>query len=185
MSNCCNTNQAEGSCATIVAEERSDKDSGCGGCGIEGRAVERQTLLHHVKHDFLDRVNGESYRFCSDSDCEVVYFGDRGTRFLVDDLRELVSTKTEGNKRPICYCFGFTEGDARQQIERTGQSTSPTTISRLIKAGMCACEVRNPAGVCCLGEVNRTVKRLSEQRPEPVESPLTAVADCYAKADRS
>ncbi len=61
---------------------------------------------------------------------------------------ELVTTKTQGDKRPICYCFGFSEGDARKEIERTGQSTIPATVSGLIKAGMCACEVRNPAGVC-------------------------------------
>jgi len=57
-------------------------------------------------------------------------------------------------------CFGFTEGDGRKEIERTGHSWIPQTISRLIKAGMCACEVRNPAGVCCLGEVKNTVKHL-------------------------
>jgi hypothetical protein len=77
-----------------------------------------------------------------------------------------VTAKTRGNQRPICYCFGFAEGDARGEIERTGSSTIPATISKLIKAGMCACEVRNPAGVCCLGEVNQTVERLLKTNVE-------------------
>ncbi|MCA1604756.1 MAG: hypothetical protein LC775_04610, partial [Acidobacteria bacterium] len=93
-----------------------------------------------------------------------VYYGDGGTRFTVHDLRELVTAKTKGDARPICYCFGFTEGDARREIELTGRSSIPTTISKLIKEGICACEVRNPAGVCCLGEVNRTMKRLMTER---------------------
>ncbi len=127
-------------------------------------------------------MNGEAYRFCADPHCEVVYYGDSGTRFSVDDLRELVSAKTTGDRRPICYCFGFTEGDARKEIERIGQSMIPAQISKLIKAGMCACEVRNPAGVCCLGEVNRTVKRLSaEHKAEDEAAELTSIADCCAR----
>jgi hypothetical protein len=105
-------------------------------------------------------VNSEAYRFCPDPNCAVVYFSESGTRFTVDEVRELVSAKTTSDRRPICYCFGFTEGDAREEITRDGTSKIPSQISQLIKAGMCACEVRNPAGVCCLGEVNRTVKRL-------------------------
>jgi hypothetical protein len=67
--------------------------------------------------------------------------------------------------RQVCirYCFGFTEGDAREEIVRTGKSNIPATVSRLIKARMCECEVRNPSGACCLGEVTRTVKRLSDE----------------------
>jgi hypothetical protein len=34
---------------------------------------------------------------------------------------------------------------------------------------MCACEMRNPAGVCCLGEVSQTVKRFSAQHKSSVQ----------------
>lgn len=144
----------------------------CLDCGVEGRPVERQTVFHHVKPEYLTRVNGEVYRFCPDPNCAVVYFGESGTRFTVDEVRELVSTKATGDARPICYCFGFTEGDAREDIIKTGTSIIPKQISQLIKAGICACEVRNPAGVCCLGEVNRTVKRLLTEYKASVESVL-------------
>jgi len=167
MSDCCSLDRPGESCATVLTDQRATPH--CTDCGTEGRPVERQTILHHVKHEHLERVNDEIYRFCPDPNCEVVYFGNGGTRFMNDDLRELVTAKTKGDHRPICYCFGFTEGDARKEIKRTGQSTIPATVSGLIKAGMCACEVRNPAGVCCLGEVNQTVKRLSAQHKSPVE----------------
>lgn len=180
MSDCCSVERKGESCATVLSD--ADIATCCLDCGAEGRPVERQTILHHVKHEHLARVNGDAYRFCPDSSCAVVYFGESGTRFTVQDLRELVSAKTTGDARPICYCFGFTEGDAREDIARNGTTTIPKQISRLIKAGMCACEVRNPAGVCCLGEVNRTVKRLSAAyKAETEASALTSITQCCAR----
>ncbi len=168
MNDCCAVPGSTDACAIVVDKEIADADSRCSTCRTEGRPVERQTILHHVKHEYLDRVNGEAYRFCAEPNCSIVYYAE-GMRLTVDDLRELVTTKTQGDKRPICYCFGFTEGDARKEIERTGQSTIPATVSGLIKVSMCACEVRNPAGVCCLGEVNQTVNRLSAEHKASVQ----------------
>lgn len=145
----------------MVAGERRI-DSNCAGCDTEGRPVERQTVLHHAKPYLLDRLSDESYRFCPDPICKVVYFGNSGMRVSVNDLREPVTVKTKGDARPICYCFGFIEGDVRSEIELTGRSAIPTTISRLIKQGMCACEVRNPSGACCLGEVKKVVERFTK-----------------------
>lgn len=159
MSNCCTSERSRESYATVLSD--TNAPTRCLDCGVEGRGVEPKTILHHVKHEHLARVNSEDYCFCPDQNCAVVYFSESGTQFTVDEVRELVSAKTTGDRRPICYCFGFTEGDARIDIARNGTSMIPKQISQLIKAGMCACEVRNPAGVCCLGEVNLTVKRLS------------------------
>ena len=170
MSNCCTEARSGERCAMVLRDKSAATH--CLDCGVEGRPVERQTVFHHVKPEYLTRVNGEVYRFCPDPNCAVVYFGESGTRFTVDEVRELVSTKATGDARPICYCFGFTEGDAREDIIKTGTSIIPKQISQLIKAGICACEVRNPAGVCCLGEVNRTVKRLLTEYKASVESVL-------------
>jgi hypothetical protein len=158
MSNCCGEERSGESCATVLSDKNAP--TRCFDCGVEGRPVKRQTMLHHVRHEHLARVNSEAYRLCPDPNCAVVYFSESGTRFTVDEVRELISAKTTGDRRPVCYCFGFTEGDVREEITGEGTSKIPSQISQLIKAGMCACEVRNPAGVCCLGEVNRTVKRL-------------------------
>ena len=138
MNDCCAVPGSTDACAIVVDKEIADADSRCSTCGIEGRPVERQTILHHVKHEHLDRLNGEVYRFCAEPNCPIVYYGDKGACFTVDDLREPVAAKIQGDARPICYCFGFSEGDARKEIERTGQSTIPATVSLLIKAGMCA-----------------------------------------------
>ena len=162
MSECCRIPEQESTAA--LCKPGLPAEAACAACGEVGRSVERKTVLQHVRHDLLDRVTDTNYRFCAAPSCAVVYYGGDGARFVADDLREPVSVKTSGEKRPLCYCFGFTEGDARAEIERAGSSTIPARIGHLIKEGMCACEVRNPAGACCLGEVNRTVKRLLAER---------------------
>ncbi len=81
---------------------------------------------------------------------------------MIDDTRELVTSKTMGDARPLCYCFGFTEGFARREIARTGESSVSKQVSQFIKEKLCVCEIRNPSGACCLGEVNKAIKRLIE-----------------------
>ena len=166
MSDCCAALGSTGSCDILVGQTDAKTETRCSACGNEGRPVAGQTILHHVKHEHLERIGDEAFRFCGDQQCPVVYYGDRGTRFSVDEVRELVSAKVIGDERPICYCFGFTERDAREEIVRTGSSTIPATVSGLIKSGMCACEIRNPSGACCLGEVNRIVKGLMSEAAE-------------------
>ncbi|MGH9959518.1 MAG: putative iron-sulfur cluster-binding metallochaperone [Pyrinomonadaceae bacterium] len=105
--------------------------------------------------------NDDDYRFCSRSDCRTVYFTDQGGQsFKTDDLRVRVGLKEKDGRIPLCYCFGFDEAEVRREITNTGRTTIPQRISVLIKQGMCACPARNPSGSCCLGDVNKTVKRL-------------------------
>jgi hypothetical protein len=165
------------SCEMVLCDKNAP--TCCLDCGTEGRPVGRQTTLHHIRHEYLDRVHDEAYRFCPDPNCKVIYYSESGTRFTIGEVRELVGAKTKGDTRPVCYCFGFTEGDIRKEIAREGSTTIPRQISRLIKAGMCACEVRNPAGACCLGEVNQITQRLSELHEEETDaSGLASATDC-------
>ena len=43
-----------------------------------------------------------------------------------------------------------------------GQDKPKRIGAILIREGLCACEARNPSGMCCLGELNKTVNRLTE-----------------------
>ena len=67
---------------------------------------------------------------------------------------------------PICYCFGFTEAMAVEEIRATGKCTIPQRITAEVKSGNCACEIRNPQGSCCLGNVTAAVKRAMERAAE-------------------
>ena len=88
------------------------------------------------------------------------------------DLRIAVRLKTSTDLVPLCYCFGFEESHLREEITETGSTTVPERISRLIREGLCACDVRNPSGKCCLGEVKRTATRLMKAAEKRDHNPL-------------
>jgi hypothetical protein len=102
-------------------------------------------------------------QFCSSEKCLTVYYSASGEAFTTADVRELVTAKSSGDSRPLCYCFGFTEGFARREIAHTGVSSVPIQVAQFIKEKLCVCKIRNPAGACCLGEINKTIKRLKSQ----------------------
>ena len=59
----------------------------------------------------------------------------------------------------VCYCFRHTPGSIRAELVETGQRTVVETVTEGTQGGQCACDIRNPQGSCCLGNVRATVKR--------------------------
>lgn len=143
----------------------------CTNCKRPSRPVSRKTVLLMLKPHLLEEAMTGTYSFCLARDCPVVYFEEQGFhKFTADDLRVPVGVKASQDPIPLCYCFGFDESHIRDDISRAGITTIPERISRLIREGLCACESRNPAGVCCLGEVNRAVRRIAASQPSATES---------------
>lgn len=105
------------------------------------------------------------YYFCDSPDCDLVYFAfdPRAPRFRREDLSVRVGVKNSSDPIPVCYCFGFTRQDILEEIRATGQSTVAKRIAVEVEAGRCACEIKNPSGKCCLGEVARAVKSTEQQ----------------------
>lgn len=159
---CCPTESAtqEREVSEAIANETPDQL--CTNCGSQSRAVSRKTVLLMLKPHLLEEAMTGTFSFCPTRDCPIVYFEEQGVhRFTTDDLRVAVGVKASKDPIALCYCFGFDESHIREEISKTGRTTVPERISRLIREGLCACESRNPAGVCCLGEVNRAAKRLA------------------------
>lgn len=149
------TNCAEDHCD--VATESADS---CFLCGARGVAVDRITLKALLTSEAYRRGVPPSPRFCANPECSVVYF-DRevGVQFRERDVLEPVHAKRPGEAEvPVCYCFGVTPGSIEEEIKRTGGSSASREIAEEVKAGCCACEVRNPKGSCCLGDVIRVEK---------------------------
>jgi hypothetical protein len=46
-----------------------------------------------------------------------------------------------------------TETDIRRENAKTARSTASAEIAEHVKAHRCACELRNPQGSCCLGNI--------------------------------
>lgn len=141
----------------------------CPVSGTRGKPVELQTVKALLTERTLRRVGMSSHRFCPDPDCDVVYFDAAGNRYTTADLRVPVWQKEAFGERMVCYCFGETEASIRAEVERLGRSDAIARVRQHVEAGRCACEVRNPRGVCCLGDVTEAVKRvaLSLQSAQP------------------
>ncbi|MBX3053730.1 MAG: hypothetical protein KF753_19785 [Caldilineaceae bacterium] len=146
-------------CAVPPVQGRGTKQS-CPVCGAKGKNVDTQTVKAMLAVS-LDSLTSRAYRFCPTQSCEVVYFGERGDVYTEDDLRERVHQKhPDAADVFVCYCFRHTPGSIQRELRLTGTSTVVEQINAGIRAGQCACEIRNPQGSCCLGNVIATVKRV-------------------------
>lgn len=120
------------------------------------------TLKHAVLPDFLKVVNKPGFLFCRTAYCAVVYFHPNGETIKRSDLRIRVGLKEALDPVPVCYCFGFTERMLLDEIQASGHTTIPQRIAAEVEAKHCACEVRNPQGSCCLGNVKAAEKRAQQ-----------------------
>jgi hypothetical protein len=129
----------------------------CPGCGEVGRKLGRITLKALLRPEALAGLSAPEHRFCATASCRVVYFG-LGEVFRREDVAMPVFRKEPAGRRTVCYCFAVSEDDIRREIEATSRATVVERITGLVKSDRCACEVRNPQGTCCLGNVTRVVK---------------------------
>jgi hypothetical protein len=74
------------------------------------------------------------------------------------EIKVRVGIKENDNPIPLCYCFGYTREHVRTDIERGGSTGIPERIKAEIQGGFCACEVKNPSGDCCLGNVMKAIQ---------------------------
>ncbi len=156
---CCRTGA---SCESSEPASRPPAHASCPECGSPADRVHPITLEHLVRPEARPRVDSKaSWYFCRSRTCDVVYFQlDGDGRFLRSDLSVRVGVKETEDPIPLCYCFGHTRASVEEEIVATGRTTVIESISEEIRAGRCACEVKNPSGRCCLPEVKVAVKQL-------------------------
>lgn len=83
-----------------------------------------------------------------------------------DQLTVRVGIKEKNDPVPLCYCFNFDRQMVREDIRTKGSTEIPGIITSRVKAGECRCEVTNPSGTCCLGNVLRAVKQALAMREQ-------------------
>jgi len=152
----------EDCCATKNSPITVDTDINCPQCGHKGKGIKIITMKSLLLPEALATLEADgNYRMCSNPECQVVYFNDKGGMYRTQDLKVPVFPKSDGPDCPICYCFGWTRRKLKADHDQAGQSTAVHEISEHIKAGRCGCEVNNPEGSCCLGNVEKYVTSLS------------------------
>lgn len=138
----------------------------CPACGGRGAAVQLQTVKALLTEIALRRIQLTHYRFCSSDACDVVYFGDDSGHFGTGDIRVPVWQKLVPGARLLCYCFGESEAVVRAELLQGRPADVVIRIRTHIAAERCACDIRNPRGDCCLGDVIAAVKRIQAEITE-------------------
>ena len=121
-------------------------------CPVNGKeygSVGIKTVLHHLTEPWNRDVNGHSFYYCTDPDCDVVYFTKDQSVFKKSALRTKVGIKEKSPERPVCYCFGVSHAAANEN-KRTKEF-----VTNMTKQSLCSCETSNPSGRCCLNEFPR------------------------------
>jgi hypothetical protein len=150
MSDCCSVNEKSSAAPAVMA---------CPVSGGRCKQVNILTVRSLVRHIPLGMPETQYY-FCEMPECEAVYFplDPKAPSFRRGELMVRVGAKETEDPITICYCFGFTRQDIWDEICSTGKSTAAERITAEVEAGRCACEVRNPSGKCCLGDITRAAK---------------------------
>lgn len=153
MSNCCST--------TTVAKQSAKVVENCPHCRKKGKSVGLETVRAMLDVS-LELVQATSYFFCATQTCPVVYFATNGQQVFTEaDVREQVHQKAPlADDVFVCYCFRHTLRSLREEIVTSGYSTAVARITAGIQAGKCACEIRNPQGSCCLGNVKAVLHQI-------------------------
>jgi hypothetical protein len=164
--NCCSSTAFDISISQIPVSAGT-----CPRSGSRGRRVDSITLKAMLAVS-LGELRDTSYFFCKDADCPVVYFSeDRKQSFTTEQLRERVYQKEAANDDvSICYCFRHTVGSIRVEILSGRENRLIDSINAAIQAGQCACDIRNPQGSCCLGNVQVFIKQLKQNLDAKAES---------------
>jgi len=149
-------------CCCLPRRDDAAERRECPRSGTPGPPVDLNTVKALLTERALQRISGAPHRFCPEASCEVVYFDGTDQVFTAHDIRVPVWQKEPFGARMVCYCFGENEAD---MLQEPAPSKAAERVRAHIAAGRCACELRNPKGTCCLGDVIAAVKRVEASRP--------------------
>lgn len=160
MSDCCDGSSCD-------ARPPAQAATTCPECGKKGKSVSLLTVKSLVRAH--GRVLVGTYFYCRTPDCAVVYFSDAAL-FHKADLKVRVGLKESEDPVPLCYCFDYSRADVRDEVETKGSTDILERIKAEVKAGYCACEVKNPSGDCCLGDITRAIQQAKRLVTLPAEA---------------
>lgn len=139
-------------------------------CPMNGQVckpVGRVTLESLLNPDAKASLTPQPYYFCDAPDCDTVYVSALSDHLITkDQLKVRVGIKETEDPIPLCYCFDFDRKAVREDIRAQGATDIPKIITERVRAGECRCEVTNPSGTCCLGNVYRAVKQAQAMKAQ-------------------
>lgn len=117
------------------------------------------------RHSSRAELPETSFGFCEEPSCPIVYAGSDGTLIDKAHVRTRVGVKATEEPIPVCYCFELTAAQIAEDVREHGRSTIRDYIQAQVRAGRCRCEMTNPSGRCCLGNVGRVLSSVAAPAP--------------------
>lgn len=122
----------------------------CPTCGSAGKLVDTQTIKALLIVT-LEVLRASPYRFCAVDTCTTVYFSEDQIHTISEDQLcvQVYQKHLKQGDVLVCYCFYH----SLDSIRCVGKTRVIEQVMALTKRGICACDIRNPQGSCCLGNL--------------------------------
>ena len=154
------TTKKEEVCTTGCCTPAPKGKMECPKCKELAKGVLAKTLNALLKDSTKESLSSlEGFYYCKTPSCEVVYFNS-DTILKKDDLTVVVGLKDGATPATLCYCFDWSKEKIIQEIKETGDTTALSDIKAKMENPGCNCEVLNPSGGCCLGDVSKFIKEI-------------------------
>jgi hypothetical protein len=133
----------------------------CPTCQKPAGRVDTATVKALLTPEALARLDLAAFHVCTNGECDTVYFS-AGQAFHVVDVMVQPWQKQPVGDRTYCYCFGENDAAMTAELESTGRIGAIERVRHHIAERRCACGIRNPRGVCCLGDLSVAVRNILE-----------------------
>ncbi len=168
--NCCSQESAGSAVCelpSVTVHRKSHPEAFCPECKQKGKVVQGQTVKALMSVS-LRSIQDTEYYFCRTQSCPVVYYSADGkSTYTTSQLRERVYQKEPtADDVFVCYCFRHTVADIRSASPEA-RVAMVHDINTGIQANQCACDLRNPQGSCCLGNVRGLIKQIEQASVQP------------------
>lgn len=150
------------SCCTLPnADAGTAGADRCPSCGRKGKPVGAETINALARPELQPAGGFPAGYVCTNPDDPILYFFPGDTPALSqDDVTVRVGFKEAEAPHLVCYCFEHTREDIQHEYRQHGESLIEASIREQVSQGTCSCEVKNPTGRCCLGEVRAAYRDL-------------------------
>ncbi|MCJ8312597.1 MAG: hypothetical protein HRU38_09975 [Saccharospirillaceae bacterium] len=122
----------------------------CPSCFQHNKTLSDDTLFHQLCSPHNQLIKIQTFYFCANPNCKIVYYGNEGDSYTQEDCRWLVGQKQTSTSKMICYCFDITQQVLLDELKTDKKGDIKKFVITQTKAKRCACEIRNPSGRCCL-----------------------------------
>jgi len=132
----------------------------CPSCEEKTKGVLAKTLKHLLADGAKSKLDSlEGFHYCKTPSCSIVYFRN-DTVLTQKDVSVIVGLKEGATPATVCYCFGWTKEKIRAQLQEKGETNALEDIKVKMQDPGCSCEILNPSGGCCLGDVGKVIREI-------------------------